>query len=74
MSLSRAHIVPERHICKIGEVINSRYTVVSELGEGSFGHVFKVKDVSGMVYALKLLHLWDVPAFDRSFRNGIQYR
>lgn len=79
MSVSRAHIVPERHICKIGEVINSRYTIVSELGEGSFGHVFKVKDVSGVVYALKLLHLWDVPSdirqplidrFEMEYRTG----
>lgn len=62
MSSLRPNIVPQRHVCNIGEVINSRYTIVSELGEGSFGHVYKVKDASGAIYALKLLHLWDVPS------------
>ena len=79
MSLSRYHIVPERHICKIGEVVNSRYQVVAELGEGTFGHVFKVKDNTGAVYALKLLHLWDIPSeirqplidrFEMEYRTG----
>ena len=53
MSSLRPNIVPQRHVCNIGEVINSRYTIVSELGEGSFGHVYKVKDASGAVYALE---------------------
>lgn len=62
MSEARPNIVPQRHICSVGEIINSRYKVVSLLGEGSFGHVFKVTDFSGTIYALKLLHLWDVPS------------
>ncbi|MBQ3206852.1 MAG: protein kinase [Bacteroidales bacterium] len=73
------NIVPERHICKVGEIINSRYTIVSLLGEGSFGHVFMVKDFSGREFALKLLHLWDVPSdirqplidrFEMEYRTG----
>ena len=79
MSDCRPNIVPERHICSVGEIINSRYKVVSLLGEGSFGHVFKVTDFSGAVYALKLLHLWDVPSdirqplidrFEMEYRTG----
>lgn len=79
MSDFRPNIVPERHICSVGEIINSRYKVVSLLGEGSFGHVFKVTDFSGNVYALKLLHLWDVPSdirqplidrFEMEYRTG----
>lgn len=54
--------VPRRHLCDIGEMINSRYRVVSELGEGTYGHVYKVADYSGRVYALKVLHLWDIPS------------
>ena len=79
MSDIRPNIVPQRHICSIGEIVNSRYRVVSLLGEGSFGHVFKVADFSGAVYALKLLHLWDVPSdirqplidrFEMEYRTG----
>lgn len=79
MSEGRPNIVPQRHICSVGEIVNSRYKVVSLLGEGSFGHVFKVTDFSGTVYALKLLHLWDVPSdirqplidrFEMEYRTG----
>ena len=79
MSDGTPHVVPQRHICNVGEIVNSRYRVVSLLGEGSFGHVFKVADFSGAVYALKLLHLWDVPSdirqplidrFEMEYRTG----
>ena len=79
MSGIAPNIVPQRHICSVGEIVNSRYRVVSLLGEGSFGHVFKVTDFSGAVYALKLLHLWDVPSdirqplidrFEMEYRTG----
>ena len=79
MSALKPHIVPQRHICKMGEVINSRYKVVAELGEGSFGHVYKVEDFAGVTYALKLLHLWDIPSdvrqplidrFEMEYRTG----
>lgn len=79
MTTGIPNIVPQRHICSIGEIINSRYRIVSELGEGSFGHVYKVTDFSGTVYALKLLHLWDVPSdirqslidrFEMEYRTG----
>ncbi len=54
--------VPRRHLCSVGEIIASRYRVVSELGEGTYGHVYKVSDNSGKEYAMKLLHLWDIPS------------
>ncbi len=54
--------VPRRHVCSIGEIVSSRYRILSELGEGTYGHVYKVSDLSGTIYALKLLHLWDIPA------------
>ncbi len=62
MSRSADIAVPRRHLCSVGEIVNSRYRIVSELGEGTYGHVYKVSDLSGQIYALKLLHLWDIPA------------
>lgn len=54
--------VPERCNCNPGESIVNRYVVEKTLGEGSFGVVYKVKDHSGRVWAMKLLRLWDVPS------------
>lgn len=71
--------VPTRCDCKAGDWIEGRYVVASELGAGSFGQVFKVKDANGNTYALKLLRLWDVPAeireplierFDMEIKTG----
>ena len=45
-----------------GDLIDGRYRVESKLGTGSFGNVYKVRDVDNRIYALKLLRLWDVPA------------
>lgn len=55
-------IVPRRFDCKPGDIISEKYTLVSSLGQGAFGQVFKVEDKSGQVWALKLLRLWDVPS------------
>ena len=54
--------VPERCICNPGDNVAMRYVVEKTLGEGSFGIVYKVKDSSGKVWAMKLLRLWDVPS------------
>ncbi len=43
-----------------------RYTVAKVLGEGSFGCVYKVRDVHNEFFALKLLKLWEVLVGDRS--------
>lgn len=76
---SSSHIVPSRCDCRTGDRIDGKYTVVAELGSGSFGQVFKVKDYTGEVRALKLLRLWDVPSdirdalierFDMEFKTG----
>jgi len=55
-------IVPGRYDCKPGDIISDKYRLVSSLGQGAFGQVFKVEDLSGVVWALKLLRLWDVPS------------
>ena len=44
-----------------GDYIAGKYKVEEVLGEGSFGVVFKVSNENGLVYALKLLRLWEVP-------------
>lgn len=62
MNTSGEIAIPRRHLCAIGEVVSSRYRIVSELGEGTYGHVYKVADAAGRIYALKLLHLWDIPS------------
>ena len=62
-----------------GDFIDKKYWVEKSLGEGSFGKVFKVKDSSGKIYALKLLKLWEVhpdirqqlvARFDMEFETG----
>ncbi|MDR1683785.1 MAG: protein kinase [Candidatus Symbiothrix sp.] len=62
-----------------GDRIGGKYRVENELGEGSFGKVFKVKDSKGDIYALKLLKLWEVhpdirqqlvDRFDMEFETG----
>ena len=72
-------IVPERYDCHPGDWIEGKYIVERELGQGSFGCVYKVKDTAGTVLALKLLRLWDVPAtirqplidrFEMEYRTG----
>ncbi|MDR2037632.1 MAG: protein kinase [Bacteroidales bacterium] len=42
------------------DIIDDKYRIEKTLGEGAFGKVFKVKDQSGQVYALKLLKLWEI--------------
>ena len=42
------------------DMIDEKYHVEIELGEGAFGKVFKVKDCADQVHALKLLKLWEI--------------
>ena len=44
----------------VDDLINDQYRVEKELGEGAFGKVFKVKDLKGRVYALKLIKMWEI--------------
>lgn len=47
-----------------GDLINE-YTIDKSLGEGTFGHVYKVHNNHGDLFALKLLKLWDVSNEER---------
>lgn len=42
------------------DLIDGKYMVINQIGNGSYGNVYKVKDSQGNVYALKLLRLWEV--------------
>jgi serine/threonine protein kinase len=62
------------------DFIDGKYCVEKKLGEGAFGKVFKVKDDTGQVYALKLLKLWEiqqdirqqlVARFDMEYKTGL---
>ena len=53
-----------------GELIDGKYKIEKSLGEGTFGVVYRVKDLSGQVYALKLLKLWTVtPEISKGLRD-----
>ncbi|MDR0796497.1 MAG: protein kinase [Tannerella sp.] len=63
----------------IDEIIDNQYCVEKILGQGAFGKVFKVKDCAGMVYALKLMKLWEmqqdirkqiIARFDMEYETG----
>ena len=53
-------MIADRLDIKPGDFLDGKYHVVKKVGSGSYGDVFKVKDSHGNVYALKLLHLWDI--------------
>ena len=58
------NLVPDRCEFRKGDVINGNdntYRIEKQLGEGTFGIVYKVTDSSGNTRALKLLKLWTVP-------------
>ncbi|MDR2231926.1 MAG: protein kinase [Tannerella sp.] len=56
----------ERCDIRVGDVIGNKYTVEQQLGEGTFGKVFKVTDrPSRQPYALKLFKFWEMPADQR---------
>ena len=66
--------IPDRCEFHPGDTIygnNNAYRVESQLGEGTFGIVYKVSDHSGKLFALKLLKLWAVPP---EVYNGLRDR
>lgn len=72
-------LIPHRAELNTGDNVNGKYSVVKTLGEGAFGHVYKVKALNGTEYAMKLLRLWEVPSdirqplmdrFDMEFKTG----
>lgn len=61
-SYTNGVVIPERCDCRPGDLVGSKYHVEKDLGQGSFGVVYKVTDNEGGVWAMKLLRLWDVPS------------
>jgi serine/threonine protein kinase len=56
--------IPERCEFRPGDIIrgsDNTYRIEKQLGEGTFGIVYKVTDAYGQTRALKLLKLWTVP-------------
>lgn len=64
-------VIPQRIAGKAGDIVDGKYTIQKALGEGSFGCVYKVTDISGKTMALKLLRLWDV---EPSIRQALMDR
>lgn len=71
--------IPSRALMSVGDVIDGRYKIVKLLGEGSFGHVYKISEGLDKIWALKMLRLWDVPSdirkplidrFEMEFKTG----
>lgn len=55
-----SYVVADRCEFHPGDTIDGKYLIDKSLGEGTFGVVYRVKDHTGSVYALKLLKLWTV--------------
>ncbi|MBS1662757.1 MAG: protein kinase [Bacteroidetes bacterium] len=53
------YVAPKRFYPQPGDRID-KYRLISVLGEGSFGIVYKVQDEGGKVFALKMLKLWEI--------------
>lgn len=53
--------VPERCDFYPGDLFDGKFRIEKELGEGTFGTVYKAKDDKGNIRAIKLLKLWTVP-------------
>lgn len=58
--MSSNNIVPSQCNLRQGDLVDKKYIVDRSLGEGAFGQVFKVKDLSGCFFALKVLMLWRI--------------
>lgn len=58
--MHQSNTIPTQCNLRTGDLIDKKYIVDKILGEGAFGQVFKVKDLSGGIYALKVLMLWKI--------------
>ncbi len=58
-------VIASRCDFAVGDVIDGRWNVLSFLGEGTYGKVFRVADADGTEYALKLLKVWEVMPSER---------
>ena len=61
----------ERCSFSVGDLIDKKYRVLKNLGEGSFGLVYLVQDKQGKKYALKMLKFWEVHP---EIRNKLEMR
>ena len=61
----------ERCSFSVGDLIDKKYRVLKNLGEGSFGLVYLVQDKQGKKYVLKMLKFWEVPP---EIRNKLEMR
>ena len=55
-----AYSIAERCEFHTGDIFDGKFRVERELGEGTFGSVYRVKDAGGRDFAAKLLKLWTV--------------
>lgn len=58
-------ILCNRCVYNPGDKINDQFIVDRNLGEGTYGSVYRVHDNAGTTYALKLLKLWEVVSQER---------
>src|SRR6187399_2859517 len=57
---------PRRFVAATGDTIDG-YTVLDQLGEGTFGAVYKVRTPQGEILAMKVIKLWEI-AFEKERR------
>jgi serine/threonine protein kinase len=60
---------PSRYVPKLNDWIEN-YQIKGDLGEGTFGLVYKVVDKTGQSFALKMIKLWEI-AFEKERKNII---
>lgn len=61
-----SRVICNRCEFQVGDLIDNKYLIENIIGEGSFGKVFKVKNLIDVnEYALKLLKLWEIQSGER---------